>query len=146
MFMQWVDKHPVWWGFGEGPFPLACTRDKGEISITIYEISGWRDVKISMLHPFEAAYGPWLSYSRDWSLSPLTCKIANWKSSVLCQVNVSCPFLVLVKSSFAERRRHVLTVRAAWCECHEELGTSLDPELCTGRAAKGGGIPQSSLK
>lgn len=22
-------------------------------------------------------------------------------------------------------------VRAAWCECHEELGTSLDPELCS---------------
>jgi len=51
-----------------------------------------------------------------------------------------------MKSSFAERSGHVLIVRAAWREFHEELGTSLGPKLCTGRATKGRGIPQSSLK
>lgn len=38
-----------------GTFP-SCLY-KGIISITIYGISGWRNVKISMLRPFGAAYG-----------------------------------------------------------------------------------------
>lgn len=40
------------------PSLLPVSRHKGITSITVYEISGWSDVNISMLHPFEAAYGP----------------------------------------------------------------------------------------
>lgn len=73
----------------------------------------------------------------ETSLPPLACKIVNWKSRVLCHVNVSCLFLLLVKRSFTERSTHVLMVQAARCECHEVLGTSLDPELCNRESSKG---------
>lgn len=144
--MQWVDKHPVWWRFWWGTLPSHLyQRQRDNIHHHLWDlrIEGCKNINS---HPFEVAYGPWLSYSRDWSLSPLACKIAKGKSSVLCQVNVSCPFPLLVKSSFAERSGQVLMVRAGWRKCREELGTSVDPELCTGRAGKGGGILQSSLK